>query len=219
MTALGNKFWPYHQLPQQYFLAALAALALGRIHIHHPIALLCCPLLAVWLCLTIPARIHPMIAGDHHCLWQAHRPNCTLNQQRQSFAQAEQLAQFLRTHSRSDQAIAVLTTSSYGLAFPALLKAKREPALRTIEGFPFYHHTDSHYVQQLRREAMTQLRTTSPTWVLKPLAYFRPVDKNAEPFSELEQWLIDNYQALDQQPYPELSPPIPVTIFERRAIP
>lgn len=162
--------------------------------------------------LFIQSHINPGYAWAMTC--NDDNPACMIPE-RTSYDTEDRLAQFLRENLKLGERVEPLTRSVVGSVFSALLKADAELVTPYPEGFPFYHHINSSYTNNIRADAMQRLEQNPPRFFIAASQGFFPIagDTNSD-FTALGEFIKSHYVKLDKSRYPMLHDPMPIAIYE-----
>jgi len=185
--AFSGQFFPYHYIPFVYFIILLASLSFSTFDLR--------PSTFDFRSFTrsVPALSFILILA-------LLRPSQTFIRQLEgkpvatSTDRAEEITQFLEKNLQNGDTVQPLDWT--GGTLLAMLETHARIATPYIFDFYFYHHVSNPYIQGLRADFMSDLKTASPRFIIEVSSIDKPwitgPDTTRE-FPELREFLKKNY--------------------------
>jgi hypothetical protein len=180
---ISGKFWRYHYIPLFYALSVSAGLLVSKQFLKKinfspcasiviTVALLCCfPLQAAtdWNNWRFPESARVVKIDD-----------------------IDFIESYLNEHAEPDDLIMPMETAAG--AIHALYRMHRPLVGKFLYDFPFYHHAEHPYIQELRTQMMTDLMRLKPKFIVRATKSWRsPAVKPSWNFTELDAFISENY--------------------------
>ncbi|MEZ4726561.1 MAG: glycosyltransferase family 39 protein [Caldilineaceae bacterium] len=156
-VALGGRFLDYHWMPFVYFASLGTALILYSpptlARVHRPAILPLCGFIVTAMVVTLL----PAYGAANHLL--SGKPPAPFHD-----AQVKEITAYLATHLSPTDTVQPLDWN--GGALHAMRITEAVVATPFIFDFQFYHHVSTPYIRQLRKNFLTELEQTMPTFVI-----------------------------------------------------
>jgi hypothetical protein len=180
--AFSGQFFPYHYIPFLYFIILLASQTFN----FRPLTFDLFPFI---LHLSSFIIIFSLLLPSQTFIRQLQgKPIST------STDRAVEIANFLDRKLKAGDTVQPLDWT--GGTLLAMLETRAHIATPYVFDFYFYHHVSNPYIQQLRADFITDLKTASPRFIVEVSAIDKPwitgPDTSRE-FPELRAFLDENY--------------------------
>lgn len=184
--AFTGQFWDYHWIPFQYLNLCLASLALrvyyeDYLHFSYIVVIISWIFVFIVLCLVqVDTKLHQTETYSYQ------------------LEVADKVSAFLKKNLHEGETVQPLDWT--GGAVHGMLLAQAPLATRFIYDFHFYHHINSPYIQNLRREFVSELILHKPRYIIEVIENKPwPTGPNTTlTFPELHSILTDNYKVCMQ---------------------
>ncbi|MCL2923562.1 MAG: hypothetical protein MGF17_02760 [Trichodesmium sp. MAG_R04] len=195
---IAGKFWDYHWMPFKYFACLCTALLLFNFSssLNFPkikgIATIKILPFFFFVLLSFILTVKPAYNAFKQLRYDAtpswlYRPDY--------YIMVEEIETYLHDNLSPNDKVQTLDWI-HGGSIHAMLRAKAVTATRYITDFQFYHHVSNPYIQNLRKDFLTQLEQEMPKFIIKVQAEAKPKisgkDTNYK-FPELDEFITEYY--------------------------
>jgi hypothetical protein len=181
--AFSGQFFPYHYIPFLYFIILLASFCILETKWQ--------PGAFVILLVIAALNIHPSPAFMRQL---EGKPIAT------STDRADEIALFLEKNFEDGDTVQPLDWT--GGTLLAMLETRAHIATPYVFDFYFYHHVSEPYIQNLRKDFISDMQRSSPRFIIEVTAIDKPwvtgTDTTRE-FPELRRFLDENYSITIQK--------------------